>query len=550
MATRGEEQDGKSALVLIENSDPVVWLADHVHLSHQTRTALEYLYSLAKEYASQCPLPHLLTLNFDCEQIWQQIDLQSAPLLSAARQRLKHLQRIANSVELLDGRPKFPQKGQEAVSSQNEPEDQEENAELDDQGEQEEEDSYGGSSGKSESEEDGEEHAVEDKFFKLKDMEKFIDDAEAHQDLAADLSYETNALESNEDESEYEDGDTELDYKHDEDAVGTENVKYEDFFGGGVKRKLTNTTSNEMSQLEPLTAHEKNLAKVEKRIKELENANLNSTLWTMQGEVSAVKRPKNSALEVELDFEHNVRPPPVITEEVTASLEDLIRTRIAENKFDDVQRKPSVPLNVPKEQMEVDEKKSQKGLAELYEDDFMQKTGLGPLSSTPADEIRKEATRIFKAVCVKLDALSHFHFTPKPVIEDMAVRTDVPALAMEEVAPLMVSDAQMLAPEEHFTGEEVMKADAELSREERKRRRARKKEKARVAKRKESYKKPSILTLQTTNPQGASDFAKRRKEQSHYSKSNQVFEQLDETNKKGKKVVAESLDLRASFLKL
>lgn len=53
-----------------------------------------------------------------------------------------------------------------------------------------------------------------------------------------------------------------------------------------------------------------------------------SHAWFTQ--VSASKRPKNSALEVELDFEHNVRPPPVITEEITASLEDLIRNRIAE----------------------------------------------------------------------------------------------------------------------------------------------------------------------------------------------------------------------------
>lgn len=41
-------------------------------------------------------------------------------------------------------------------------------------------------------------------------------------------------------------------------------------------------------------------------------------------------RPKNSALEVDLDFEHNTRPVPVITEEVTASIEDLIKSRITE----------------------------------------------------------------------------------------------------------------------------------------------------------------------------------------------------------------------------
>lgn len=47
-------------------------------------------------------------------------------------------------------------------------------------------------------------------------------------------------------------------------------------------------------------------------------------------QVNAAKRPKNSALEVDLDFEHNVRPAPVITEEVTASLEELIKNRVSE----------------------------------------------------------------------------------------------------------------------------------------------------------------------------------------------------------------------------
>ncbi|XP_059452720.1 M phase phosphoprotein 10-like [Corylus avellana] len=44
-----------------------------------------------------------------------------------------------------------------------------------------------------------------------------------------------------------------------------------------------------------------------------------------ENKVTAARRPLNSALEVDLDFEHNERLAPIITEEVTATLEDLIK---------------------------------------------------------------------------------------------------------------------------------------------------------------------------------------------------------------------------------
>lgn len=79
-----------------------------------------------------------------------------------------------------------------------------------------------------------------------------------------------------------------------------------------------------------LSGFEKKQVRLQKRIEELEQSNLNPKGWTMQGEVTAGNRPKNSALEVEMEFEHAARPPPVITEEVTATLEDLIKNRILE----------------------------------------------------------------------------------------------------------------------------------------------------------------------------------------------------------------------------
>ena len=63
-----------------------------------------------------------------------------------------------------------------------------------------------------------------------------------------------------------------------------------------------------------------------------------------------------------------------------------------------------------------------------------------------------EARALFKALTTKLDALSHFHFAPKPVMEELTVQVDAPALEAEEVTPAMVSDASRKAPEEIFAG--------------------------------------------------------------------------------------------------
>ncbi|OWM90505.1 hypothetical protein CDL15_Pgr014808 [Punica granatum] len=221
--------------------------------------------------------------------------------------------------------------------------------------------------------------------------------------------------ESDEDEEEEdEDEDDELGAfgvadEDDEDADKL--ARYEDFFGGKKKKdskrkpKVINESEEDGStddedddndgaaakkKKKNLSTHERELLDLKAEIEQMEKANLEPKAWTMQGEVTAATRPKNSALEVDLDFEHNARPAPVITEEVTASLEELIRKTILEGHFDDVQKPSSLPAKAPRELKELDDNKSKKGLAEIYEEEYAQKTNpvAAPLSFT--DEQKKE----------------------------------------------------------------------------------------------------------------------------------------------------------------
>ena len=79
-----------------------------------------------------------------------------------------------------------------------------------------------------------------------------------------------------------------------------------------------------------LSTHEQRLAELSKQIASLEAENVGDKDWTMIGEANARSRPQNSLLEEDLEFEHAAKQVPIITEEVTKSLEDRIKARILE----------------------------------------------------------------------------------------------------------------------------------------------------------------------------------------------------------------------------
>ncbi|KAM7471084.1 hypothetical protein LguiA_009267 [Lonicera macranthoides] len=515
--------DGVEALHRLKSTDPPLYLSPSSELSQATRSAASYIFSSLTPHTPKSPFERLLTQGFDHEQIFQQIDLQLQPLISSLRREVKKFEKNPEEISKLFGRFEKKSDGLEIKGEVNGVDDEKLEEFDDDDDDDGDEDGDEERESEEEREEDEKEEeqggggGVEDRFLKIKELEEYLDDDDAREyGLKKKKSVSKVAKEDEDEEDEEgEDGDDDEEEEDDEfGLLGADDgddeggsARYEDFFGNNKKTvqkkksKLTDGSDDsdmdfDNQKKENLSTHEKQLEKQRSKIEEMEKANLDPKTWTMQGEVTAAKRPKNSALEVDLDFEHNVRPAPVITEEVTASLEELIQKRILEGRFDDVQKAPSLPSKAPKEVKELDENKSKKGLAEVYAEEYVEKTGLVSTALSFSDEQKKEATQLFKKLCLKLDALSHFHFTPKPVIEDMFIQANVPALAMEEIAPLAVSDAAMLAPEEVFAGKGDIKEETELTQAERKRRRANKKRKFKAEAVKRTAKKAWDSTLQ------------------------------------------------------
>ncbi len=138
------------------------------------------------------------------------------------------------------------------------------------------------------------------------------------------------------------------------------------------------------------------------------------------GEANSRMRPQNSLLEKDIEFERVMKAVPVITEEIVAGLEDRIKARILEGRFDDVVRKRPIDDKpfLPSRVFELQDTKSKQSLAQIYEDEYTAaQTGgvVGDDRDGKLEVEHKEITRIWDAISSKLDALSNAHFTPKAV---------------------------------------------------------------------------------------------------------------------------------------
>lgn len=471
-------------------------------------------------------LEELYTDDMDAEAIWSQVEMLNEVVVSHLRKNLKKLRKEVKkeegSVRLLDtefdGDDEHSTSTEEGGIESNDEEDdvddeakrireRMERAMADMSGSESDQDSSAETPAKStevktkqaSNEIDPAAEELNDGFFSLHEMEDFADLEEAYHDFDAAP-----------DERKYRDDD-EIDaldalYKNLDGDDGSEedvaNMTASDFYGepdttylnkkterkngNGIKGVSDNYAGDNAKKNS--STHDKQSQKLETQIKTLEEKALSSKPWQMTGETSGTSRPVDSLLMDTPAFEMASKQAPIITDEHTKSLEDIIKARIKDEDWDDVIPRETHAVKDPRknaELPEVSQEKSKLSLGELYEREYLKKAkGVDVTAEenrSKEDKLKDEISGIFTELCSRLDALSNYHFAPRPIKDDDEIKPTkaVPAIAAEEVLPFYVNENETMAPEEVYDKKvgraAVLKGDDELTKDERKARRTAKK---------------------------------------------------------------------------
>jgi len=168
------------------------------------------------------------------------------------------------------------------------------------------------------------------------------------------------------------------------------------------------------------------MTSLREEIEQLESENVGPKDWVLMGEVGSRTRPQNSLLEEDLEFERVTKAVPVVTEDTVQALEERIKARILESRFDDVIRirpiddKPFLPSRF----FELKDTKSTQSLAQIYENEFVGEQAGDAAGNDRDGKLRKEHNEIeqlWETICGKLDALCNAHFIPKQVSNSLAL---------------------------------------------------------------------------------------------------------------------------------
>ncbi|MFT7797167.1 U3 small nucleolar ribonucleoprotein MPP10 [Arapaima gigas] len=504
------------------------------------------LYDLHKAHKQikGSPLEQLVIKNFDEEQIWQELELQNMPILRYLQRVIRNASNNTEITLIEEDEVSDEEEVGEGQELDSEVEATEDYVEEDEEKDEQEEQRKTSNDVEDSSDEDsdldfdvdafekqtkqqqqtkpkisrqaGAGSKVDDRFFKLSDMEAFLEDAERREgkdddddDDDSEIDYFQDLHSGEEDDFILEENITKKKKKQNK---SSRDLKYKDFFDP-IEEELTKTDAakddlvethlsnsvnvqnhtcvscredledNEESwkakealkrvtfdlpddsegedvrdvlggkeengeTSEAKSSFEKRQEKMAEKIKELEKAALKEKPWQLSGEATAQMRPENSLLEEDLNFDQASRMAPPVTEETTLQLEEIIKQRIKDKVWDDVVRKekPKEDVFEYKKRLTLDHEKSKLSLAEVYEQEYLKQTQ--QQKEEEENPAHVEIQKLMDSLFLKLDALSNFHFTPKPPVPEVKVISNLPSITMEEVAPISVSNATLLAPEE------------------------------------------------------------------------------------------------------
>jgi U3 small nucleolar RNA-associated protein MPP10 len=314
----------------------------------------------------------------------------------------------------------------------------------------------------------------DDTFFRLQDMEEYadkmdrLDEASEEEDDDDDIDLMKDISDDDGRDTMFQDffdppSDGEKEGKPDDDekAVDNEEEMPEDFdprdvdvIPGSESKKILEEASDSDDSVDDeatpnvKTPYEHRREQEMNRIKKLEKDSLAAKPWQLSGETTAAKRPENSLLEEHLQFDFVSREAPLVTEESTKNLEEIIKTRIRNESWDDVVRKVK-PTEQPfefKRRVTLEHEKSKASLAQVYEQEYLKK--IQGETEEVEDAAHTEIKKLARSLYHKLNALSSFHFTPTIPEPDIKVINNLPAVTVEEAIPTAVTESTLLAPEE------------------------------------------------------------------------------------------------------
>ncbi|KAK6535090.1 U3 snoRNP protein [Orbilia ellipsospora] len=245
-------------------------------------------------------------------------------------------------------------------------------------------------------------------------------------------------------------------------VIGLMEMVRSDLFQGSNEDNLEEDPDSESDEASNKYAAQSSSYKREQiqlndQIRTLEKQNIEQREWAISGEVGSQRRPFNSLLEEDLDFERIGKPVPIITQTTTTSLEDMIKSRILRNNFDEIQRRSLTSRNEKSSTFltELDDSKSRNSLAEAYLG--IERGVAEELVDDPNSKpniLKVEIRKLFLDVNQQLDTLSSKHFTPKNPNAIISTIPDTRVINFEEInlgaVHSSASGLSALAPQEIY----------------------------------------------------------------------------------------------------